>query len=258
MKFPKSPEMKFLSMVVILSGLASPIYSASLQIANTSYSVKFGNYSSLSEVTSSNLPVSYSNPSAGSGYGTALGYFVAGFTPTTSNVSDWLTNFRGYRGYWDNGPNIQAAITLKFIAGPSNDPDNGAFDNLPVGASNSSAINIADNVTQFLEGQSVKLIIWGGTWNTTSPSLSAGVGIFSSSAWVVPSVYDIESPDALVNSLFINTSTTADIGLIDNTTTGLTARTILLIPEPTTGSLMLGGLALIAIFRNRKKGAGHE
>ena len=226
---------------------ASTGFSASLQIANTTYSVK-----GIGGVT-------LANPAVGSGYGAALGYFTSGFTPTISNISSWFPNFVGYRGYWDNAPTISVALTLKFIPGPLNDPDNGTFDNIPVGAANSSAINIVDNVTQFIEGRSLKLVIWGDTWNTTSPSATKGVGIFSNSSWVVPSVYDIESPDALVNSLFINTSTTADIGLIDNSTTGLTPRTITLIPEPSSASLFLAGSALVlALRRNRAlfKGKG--
>lgn len=219
---------------------ASMGFSASLQIANTTYSVK--------GIGGVALP----NPAVGSGYGVALGYFTSSFTPTISNISSWFPNFVGYRGYWDNAPNISVALTLKFIPGPLNDPDNGTFDNIPVGAANSSAINIVDNVSQFIEGRPLKLVIWGDTWNTTSPSAAKGVGIFSNSGWVVPSVYDIESPDALVNSLFINTSTIADIGLIDNSTTGLTPRTITLIPEPSSASLLLGGSALaLALRRNR-------
>jgi hypothetical protein len=100
-------------------------------------------------------------------------------------------------------------------------------------------------------------VIWGDTWNTTSPSAAKGVGIFSNSGWIVPSVYDIESPDALVNTLFINASTTADIGLIDNLTTGLTPRTITLIPEPSSASLLLAGSAL-ALRRNRSLFKGRE
>jgi hypothetical protein len=197
--------------------------------------------------------VALPNPGAGSGYGVALGYFDTGYNPTTGNVGTWLDNFRGYRGYWDNSPTIQASIVLKFIPGPSNDPDNGTFDNIPVGAAADSAIGITDNVTQFIEGKALNLILWGGLYDSTSPSLLNGVAVLASSAWVVPNVYDVEVPDALVNSLFLNTSTTALIGSIDNSTTGATARTITLVPEPSTGALMMVGAAgLVALRRLRK------
>ena len=239
--------------------LTSSMYAASVQIANSTYSVKFTGtlYSSLSSITNQAVfnGTSLPNPASGSGYGVALGYFDNSFTPTTDNVASWLNNFRGYRGYWDNTPTIQASISLKFIAGPNNDPDNtGVFDNIPVGAFQSgTSIGVTDSVTQFIEGQALKLIVWGGNYSTTSPSLSTGVGIFSSPSWQIPNSYDVETPDSLVNTLFINTSTIADIGLIDNSTTGISARTIMLIPEPSTLPLLLGGISLLFLARRHRK-----
>ena len=236
MKIAKSILM-FMAFISLLGTLSQ---AASIQIANTTYVVK-------------KEGVALPNPAAGSGYGLALGYFDASYTPTLDNVATWFSNFRGYRGYWDNTPTIQASIVLKFIAGANNDPDNGAFDNTPVGAAASSAIGIQDGVTQFMEGKALNLVMWGGAYDTTSPSLLSGVAILASSAWAVPNVYDVEVPDALVNSLFLNTSTTALVGTIDNSTTGATARTISLVPEPNTSALLIAGaLGLVTLRRFRK------
>lgn len=236
----KSNLKKLVLGTMLVFGIGLSVQAASLQINNTNYVVR-QNGSALA------------NPTVGSGYGVALGYFDAGFTATQSNVGSWLDNFRGYRGFWDNSPTIQASIILKFNQGANHDPENGTFDWIPVGANSSSAIRITDGVTPFNVGQALNLILWGGVYNSSTPSLANGVALLASSAWTVPNAYTVEVPDPLINNLFLNSSTTALVGSIDNSTTGPTARTISLVPEPSSASLLLLGAAgLMALRRLRK------
>ena len=236
----KSKLTKLVVGTILVFGVGLSGQAASLQINNTTYVVR-QNGSALA------------NPAAGSGYGVALGYFDAGFTATHLNVGSWLDNFRGYRGFWDNSPTIQASIILKFNQGVNHDPENGTFDWIPVGANSSSAIRITDGVTPFNVGQALNVILWGGVFNSTTPSLANGVALLASSQWTVPNGYSVEVPDPLINNLFLNSFTTALVGSIDNSTSGPTARTVSLVPEPSTGALMMIGAAgLLALRRLRK------
>jgi hypothetical protein len=236
----KSKFTKFVFGTILFFSVGLSGQAASLQINNTNYVVQ-QNGSALA------------NPAAGSGYGVALGYFDAGFTATQLNVGSWLDNFRGYRGFWDNSPTIQASIILKFNQGVYHDADNGTFDWIPVGANSSGAIGITDGVTTFNVGTALNVILWGGVYNTSTPSLANGVALLANSGWTVPNAYNTESPDPLINNLVLNSSTTALVGSIDNSTTGPTARTITLVPEPSTGALMMIGAAgLVALRRLRK------
>lgn len=223
--------------------LGCHVQSASIFFDNSTFAVRD---SSGTRITNSN------------DYLAAYGWFNTGFTPTTNNVSSWLNNFYGVSGYHKYNSvsqenTISAGITLAFNAGPDNSPDDGIYDYLAkIGSSQGgSIIGLASVGTLLPENNAFNVIIW----NAPTASAATEAAIFSSSgtAWKITTQFDVETPDIVELSGQTTISSVLTGGL--STTSGSRFVQMVVIPEPSTGALLLLGAATSLFLRFRKNAA---
>jgi|GEM_PF-940433 len=186
----------------------------------------------------------------------AYGWFNTGFTPTTNNVSSWLSNFYGVSGYHkfnstSSENTISAGITLGFNPGPDNSPDDGTYDYLAkIGSSQGgSIIGLASVGTLLPENTAFNVIIWNAS--TASAATEAAIFSGSGTAWRITSQFDVETPDIVELSGQTTITSVLTGGL--STTSGSRFVQMVVIPEPSTGALLLLGAASSIFFRPRRR-----
>jgi len=191
-------------------------------------------------------------------YLAAYGWFVGGFTPTLANYSTWMGNFKGTAGYHVRQGSlnqISAGPVLNFDTGPLHDGEE-VLDYLPKlgSASVNSLLGTAQAGDLLPENQAFVLILWNASnissateaaivTNTTNPANSL-------LSWKVTTQFDVPNPD-LVDVNGTLTGMTAVYGSATGGTGGFIQ--MALVPEPSTGALMMIGAAgLVALRRLRK------
>jgi len=190
----------------------------------------------------------------------AIGYFVDGFTATTANYGNWLSNFKGVAGYHKLASGTQsggfglntvsAGITVIPVAGPDNSPEDGTNDyKASVGSVQGGALLGGLQAGDLLpEGKSFSLLIF----NAATSAAATQAGVFTgTSAWQITTQFDVAAPD-LTDFSLPATSFTSVVGS-SSTTTGNRFFQLTAIPEPSSASLLVLGVAGLVALRVRRK-----
>jgi len=195
----------------------------------------------------------------------AIGYFTDGFAATAGNYSSWLANFKGVTGYSQKvatssnallGNNqISAGITLALENGPAYDPDEANFDRIvKVSASQGgSFLGLAANELLRLDKQ-FSLIVW----NSNVIGSATQAGVFTSTAWTVPSTgtssFSTSSGES-VDMQFAVGGLTSVVGTSSYTTGArfVQLANLAAVPEPSSASLLALGVAGLVALRVRRK-----
>lgn len=191
-----------------------------------------------------------------SDFGAALGYFTGSFTPTASNYTQWFNNFVGVVGYHKDAGGalntVSAAITVIPVAGPSNDPDLNVYDYAATVASSQGGPLVTPSTAlgmTLAEGRQFSLVIWNDAKAATLGSATEA-GIFTNSTWVISNQFDVASPE-LVDLILGPSGMTSTLGLV-STTSGDRYFQLAVIPEPSSMSLVIMGLASALAFRRKR------
>jgi hypothetical protein len=185
----------------------------------------------------------------------AYGWFTGGFAPTLANYSSWMSNFKGASGYHQTaggGLNtVSASITLIPVSGPGNDPDFGVYVNDATVASSQGGTLLNLSVGETLpRNQQFSVILW----NATDPGSATQAAILTNNSgpsWRITTQFDVAAPE-LVDVLASPSGMVSTFGTSD-TTAGNRFIQMALVPEPSTGALMMVGAAgLVALRRLRK------
>jgi len=185
----------------------------------------------------------------------AYGWFVDGFTPTLANYSSWLNNFSGVTGYHQyqsaTSNLISAGITIAPVAGPDHFPDDGLYDyRATVGGSQAGPlVGLAALGGSLPENKSFSVIIWNDA--VIANATQAAIISSAASAWRITTQFDVETPDIVeVGGQAGGLSFTFGSG---SNTSGSRFIQLGVVPEPSTGALMMIGAAgLVALRRLRK------
>lgn len=191
-----------------------------------------------------------------SDFGAALGYFTGSFVPTASNYAQWFDNFVGVVGYHKDaggGLNtVSAAITVITVAGPANEPDFSVFDYAATVASSQGGPLVTPSTTvgmSLAEGRQFSLIIWNAA-KAASLGSATEAGIFTNTTWVINTQFDVASPE-LVDLNLSPSGMSSTLGLV-STTAGERYFQLAVIPEPSSMSLVIMGLASALAFRRKR------
>ena len=197
----------------------------------------------------------------------AIGYFADGFAASAANYSSWLANFKGVTGYTQKvttGSNpllgnnqISAGITVSLENAPLFDPEESNFDRIVKVSANQggSFLGLAGGDLLRLDKQ-FSLILW----NSNDVGTATQAGVFTSTAWTVPSTgplsFSTSSGDS-VEMQFAAGSLTPVVGTSSYTTGArfvqLADISAVAIPEPSVASLLaLGTVGLVALRVRRK------
>jgi hypothetical protein len=179
-----------------------------------------------------------------------FGTFINGFTPTVANASSWFNNFVGVNGYVTlmNAASNAGKLSGSITGGNSQTISSPVTSDSGVGVNGSASIASSSLLYAILWNTSyVSNATGGNTFYPTDPDLQAA--IIGNSAWTMPTTSGIDT--TIYSYTFSSgTGSTALVGSIDNSTKGIT---LSLVPEPSTGALMLiGAVGLVAMRRFRK------
>ena len=165
-----------------------------------------------------------------------FGFFASGFTPTAANASQWLANFTGVTGYYDpSGPEWSAGIST------------GNNTTYAINQQLSAIVFNLDDDTDLLtalagglSGSVQAAIVTNPLWTVVAASGSDPTSY----------VFDLNgrTVDTGSSQTFTAGASVALVGSINSETS-----TVALVPEPSTGALMMIGAAgLVALRRLRK------
>lgn len=199
------------------------------------------------QVTSSYVIPGTASTAIGNNMAFRFGTFTGGFTPTTSNVANWFSNFIGINGYVAVGSTSVGRLTASITAGDVQAINAPVSSNTGVGTDGSKSI---------ASGAQLYAIVWnaaytsntggGNVFNPSATGLQAG--IFTNPGWLMPVSGSLDTT-TYTFSLSSGTSALTGLGSVDLVNKGLT---MALIPEPTSGSLLLIGASLVLMRKRRK------
>lgn len=163
-----------------------------------------------------------------------FGFFANGFTPTANNANLWLSNFTGVSGYFDgSGPEWSAGIPL------SNNSVYAVGTQLSVIIFNFGvSANASSLLASGLSANYQAAVITNPLWTITAASGSD------------PTAYNFSLDGKLVDT---GTSQIPTSGASTALVGTLSSSSVTLVPEPSTGALMMiGAVGLVALRRLRK------
>lgn len=163
-----------------------------------------------------------------------FGFFTGGFTPTVANANQWMSNFTGVSGYFDgSSPEWSASIDLSGNAVyPVGTQLSVILFNFGVGANAASLLNSG------LTSQYQAAIVTNPLWTIVA----------SSGPDVTQYYYSLDG--RIVDT---GSTQTPTLGSSSALVGSLGAGSVTLVPEPSTGALlMIGSVGLVALRRLRK------
>jgi hypothetical protein len=165
----------------------------------------------------------------------AIGYFTGSFSPTAGNISSWFNNFVGI----DAGALKQGGSLGYYIFG--DDPD--ASVSLPLG------LNQAGEQYFSLTPIGTRLSVIGVNKASSSLSISGATAgfVLTDTSWIIPTITTSNVSSDF--SLGFSSNTSATVGVLAGS--GPSSYTITMIPEPSSLSLMVMGLASVLAFRRK-------
>lgn len=191
-------------------------------------------------------------------YGAKFGFWVSGFTPTAANLTSWDENFVAYNGYFQStNSRFLIATTLGDSGTSSSLLTQGLVGYLGSGTQTGATgygAAYAPNTQLSLLVSNVAYAS-GNNTNATSnkdyllPGSTTQYALLTDSAWKVPAS-GVGSLDTTTYTFTFSANTTASYGSVNfSGTTG----SVSLVPEPSTGALMMiGAVGLVAMRRMRK------
>jgi len=225
----------------ILVGMVLPVSATTVSISQTNITV----YSAGSTAVSGNV-------------GAKVGYFVNSFVPTLANITSWDENFRSFNGYYQGG-------NKKFLI-------SGSFGDGNVGGGTQTGATYFGVATPagtqlYLMGSTSAYASANNTNSTTNADYigatsSTPVFILADTSWIMPTTTSLDTSTITFGftantGLAVFGGTTMGSSFSYNASTGVGSLTMITapaIPEPTSGSLLLLGLASFLAIRARKLG----
>lgn len=175
-----------------------------------------------------------------------FGTFTGGFTPTVANVSSWFNNFVGVNGFLVVGGGTAGRLSASITAGDLQAINAPVSSNTGVGADGSRSI--AQNAQMYA-------VIWnsafvsntsgGNSFNPAATGLQAAV--LTNSSWIMPLSQSLDL-STVTFTLSAGTTALTGLGSVDLANKGIT---MAVIPEPSSMSLMVMGLASALAFRRK-------
>jgi hypothetical protein len=204
------------------------------------------------------VTTTYVSPSTGSAIGNyagvRFGTFTGGFAPTLANSASWFSNFSGINGYLGlKGAGLnEGRLADSITAGNLN-----AITSYVTG---NSGVDLVGTKTLAANSQ-LYAIIWNAPYvsnnsggSTFYPgnlpgAVSNGVqaAILTNTSWIMPTT---SGSGTDVTAFTLSAGTTALIGALDLPNKGIT---MVLIPEPSSASLLALGMAGLVALRIRRK-----
>lgn len=176
-----------------------------------------------------------------------FGTFTGGFAPTISNASSWFSNFVGVNGFVAVGGSSAGRLSASITAGDLQAINAPVSSNSGVGADGSKSI--AQNAQMYAviwNSAFVSIGSGGNAFNPTASGLQAVV--VTNPGWIMPLSASLD-PSLTTFTLSSGTVALSGLGSVDLANKGLT---MVVIPEPSSMSLLLLGLASALAHRKRK------
>jgi len=237
-----------LALCFCLFGLAQNAKATTIQISepNGTVEVYLANATQITSTTLDSTGTAMSNNMA-----FRIGTFTGGFTPTVANYASWFSNFVGVNGFIAVGGTSVGRLSASITAGDSNLINAPVTSNVGVGANGSSGISSSSLLyailwnTKYASNGTIPNSGGGNSFDPSNVTLQAA--ILSNSSWTMPTAASLD----LTNYTYsLSSGTTALVGSIDLANKGVTLQAV---PEPSTGALMMIGVAgLVALRRLRK------
>jgi len=188
-----------------------------------------------------------------------FGFWTGGFTPTAANLTSWDENFVAYNGYFQSSSSrFLIAVSIGDSAVSSNSLTSGQTGFIGGGSQTGSTgfgAAFAPNTPLFLlvsnaSYSSSPNTNAGSNANYLAPNTSTQYALLSDAAWKVPvSAGALDTSTVTFGFSANTTSTFGSVAFNSGTGTG----SVSLVPEPSTGALMMIGAAgLVALRRLRK------
>lgn len=184
-----------------------------------------------------------------------LGYFTGGFTPTLANITSWDENFRAYNGFWQSSNkrfSVSMALGDNNVGGGTQTGVTGFGQTNAVG----SQLYLIGSTTAYNSATHTSTVLNADYVGATS---STPVFILTDTSWIMPTTTALDT----TTTSFAFTANTA-LAVFGGTTMGSSfsfntatqTGSLVMIPEPSTLSLGVVGLASLLSFhrrRNQKK-----
>jgi len=208
------------------------------------------------------VSTTYLSPTAGVAIGSysavRFGTFTGGFAPTLINSASWFSNFTGVNGYLyslNSGSNA-GKLSFSFTGGDGNAISQAVQGNsgvnpstqttgLPVLSSGSQLYAIFWNAPYVSNGAGGSTL--GNTFYPGTASNGAQAAILTNTSWIMPTT---TGPGTDITAFTLSAGTTAVVGSLDLANKGIT---MALIPEPSSASLLVLGMAGLVALRVRRK-----
>ena len=220
----------------VLAGIVMPASATTVSISQTGITL----YSAATTAVSVNVAAK-------------VGYFVNSFTPTLQNITSWDENFRSFNGYYQSS-------NKKFLV-------SGAFGDGNIGGGTQTGATYFGVATPV--GTQLYLMGSASVYNSGASTSSATnadylgatsstpVFILADTSWVMPAATSLDT-STITFGFTSNTALAAfggtTMGSAFSFSTGTGVGSITMIPEPSSGSLFLLGLASVLSMRARKLG----
>mgnify|MGYP006272072527 CR=1 FL=1 len=191
--------------------------------------------------------------------GAKFGFWTSGFTPTADNLTQWDENFVAYNGYYQTSTSkFLISITVGDSAVSTNLLTSGETGFIGAGSqSGSTGFGAA-----WAAGKQLSLLVSNVAYNSGAntnsstnanyllPNTTTQYALLTDASWLVPNTAG--ALDVSTTTYNFTANTTASFGsVIYSSPTG--GNSVTLVPEPSTGSLMmLGAVGLVALRRLRK------
>jgi PEP-CTERM motif len=234
--------MKYNKLIIVMAMLAlvSPIHATTLSLSQNGLTL----FNSTGTAMTGNFAAKF-------------GFWTSGFTPTEANLTSWDENFVAFNGYFQSANSrFLIAATVGDSAVSSNPLTSGQTGFIGAG-SQTGATGFG---AAFASNQPLSLLVSNASYssapNTNAgtnanyliPSVSAQYALLSDAAWKVP--LTAGALDTSTITFGFSANTTATFGSVSFS--GGTG-SVSLVPEPSTGALMMiGAVGLVALRRLRK------
>ena len=202
------------------------------------------------------VSTTYVSPSTGLAIGSyggvRFGTFTGGFAPTLANSATWFSNFTGVNGYLgllNQGSN--AGRLADSIAG-------GDANGITSYVLGNSGVSTGTATQTLAAGSQLYAIFWnapyvsnasgGSTFYPLTGSNGAQAAILTNTSWIMPTT---TGPGTDVTAFTLSAGTTAVLGSLDLPNKGITMA--VMIPEPSSASLLALGMAGLVALRARRK-----
>ena len=186
-----------------------------------------------------------------------FGFWTSGFTPTAANLTSWDENFVAFNGYFQSSNSRFLIAATVGDSGSSTNPLTSGQTGFIGGGSQTGATGFG---AAFAPNTPLMVLVSNSTYssapntnagtnaNYLAPNTATQYALLSDAAWKVPNTAG--ALDTSTITFGFSANTTATFGAVNFS--GGTG-TVSLVPEPSTGVLMMiGAVGLVALRRLRR------